>query len=470
MCSSLFRLCVLFVTLGNMTTALRMALPKLPLPPMLLSNEPGTWAYDTMSRRVRTEILGREVLEANAALLETMPDAKAKLLELDAELAAGASTPLRHIQGSGPDLETWKDIMAEYVDGSKTWLEAPWLVTEFYLYRRIMEALDYFNTGIDPFADSKRKGLESAFASMEALAPKVLATVEMNFVANATGGFQGSLTPKGENQFPADQLEANLRLFTLISLWGNRMDLSLWPAGSEGNVADAFSEVLAAGEANLLADDFPSLLSVCAEAKANGGRRFDIVVDNAGFELVTDLCLADFLVSSGVASEVVFQLKGHPTFVSDALAKDLRQHVFALRGLDKTKFPGCTALGERWQNMLADRRWRMREDMFWVQPLAFWELPPHLRDDIGAGSALVFTKGDANYRRLLGDRSWALDAPFTDVCGYFPTTLCALRTLKAELGCGMSNEQVERAAAADEKWQVNGKFGVIQVAPPAAPE
>ena len=74
MCSSLFRLCVLFVTLGNMTTALRMALPKLPLPPMLLSNEPGTWAYDTMSRRVRTEILGREVLEANAALLETMPD------------------------------------------------------------------------------------------------------------------------------------------------------------------------------------------------------------------------------------------------------------------------------------------------------------------------------------------------------------------------------------------------------------
>ena len=235
-------------------------------------------------------------------------------------------------------------------------------MTEFYLYRRVMEALDYFKSGVDPFVASKQKGLESAFASMEALAPKVLATVEQNFVADGSGSFAGSLGADGANQFPTDQLDVGLRLFTLISLWGNRMDLSLWPAGSDGNVADAFQEVLAAGEANLLCDHQKDLLAVCVEAKASGGRRVDIVVDNAGFELVTDLCLADFLVSSGVASEVVFQLKAHPTFVSDALAKDLRQHVTTLRGLkDDGKFPGCAALGDRWQNMLADRRWRLNE-------------------------------------------------------------------------------------------------------------
>lgn len=49
-------------------------------------------------------------------------------------------------------------------------------------------------------------------------------------------------------------------------------------------------------------------------------------------------------------------------------------------------------------------------------------------------SALVFLKGDANYRRLIGDRLWQTDTPFADVAGYFPTKLCALRTLKAELG------------------------------------
>lgn len=47
---------------------------------------------------------------------------------------------------------------------------------------------------------------------------------------------------------------------------------------------------------------------------------------------------------------------------------------------------------------------------------------------------MVFLKGDANYRRLIGDRRWPTNTPFSDVAGYFPTKLCALRTLKAELG------------------------------------
>lgn len=33
--------------------------PKAALPPIILSNVPGTWAYDTMSRRIRDDILAR---------------------------------------------------------------------------------------------------------------------------------------------------------------------------------------------------------------------------------------------------------------------------------------------------------------------------------------------------------------------------------------------------------------------------
>jgi hypothetical protein len=33
--------------------------PRAPLPPIILSNVPGTWAYDTMSRRIRDDILAR---------------------------------------------------------------------------------------------------------------------------------------------------------------------------------------------------------------------------------------------------------------------------------------------------------------------------------------------------------------------------------------------------------------------------
>lgn len=73
-------------------------------------------------------------------------------------------------------------------------------------------------------------------------------------------------------------------------------------------------------------------------------------------------------------------------------------------------------------------------DTWFLLPL-FPRLPPLCAaKDLGGESALVFVKGDANYRRLIGDRLWPTDTPFSDVAGYFPTRLCALRTLKAELG------------------------------------
>ena len=84
-----------------------MALPRLPLPPMLLSNEPGTWAHDTMSRRVRTEILGREVLEANAELLETMPEARAELERQVRSKVCRRITTIAAILGGKGD---WKGV------------------------------------------------------------------------------------------------------------------------------------------------------------------------------------------------------------------------------------------------------------------------------------------------------------------------------------------------------------------------
>ncbi len=96
------------------------------------------------------------------------------------------------------------------------------------------------------------------------------------------------------------------------------------------------------------------------------------------------------------------------------------------------------------------------------QPQPFWEIPKDISQDMKVSSRLVFVKGDANYRRLLGDRKWAFDTPFADVCGYFPTNLCALRAIKAELGCGMPEEKTRAARALDDKWLVSGRFGIIQ--------
>ena len=92
-----------------------------------------------------------------------------------------------------------------------------------------------------------------------------------------------------------------------------------------------------------------------------------------------------------------------------------------------------------------------------------WEMPEPLRSDLKNRCDLAFVKGDANYRRLLGDRYWDYTSPFKDVVGcYFPCPVCSLRTLKAEVGCGMEKEQVERAKGLDDEWMVNGRFGVVQ--------
>ena len=196
-----------------------------------------------------------------------------------------------------------------------------------------------------------------------------------------------------------------------------------------------------------------------------------MIIDNAGFELVTDLALADHLVQSGVAEVVTFQLKSHPTFVSDAMEKDLEDTVRYYESLDGAVYPNARRAGERWRTYLDSGKWRCNEDPFWAQGSAMWDMPAPLRSDMARRCDLAFVKGDANYRRLLGDRDWDLSAPFVDVVGcYFPCPVCALRTLKAEIGCGMDKDQVERAGALDDQWMVNGRFGVVQYGEGYRPE
>jgi hypothetical protein len=126
------------------------------------------------------------------------------------------------------------------------------------------------------------------------------------------------------------------------------MDLSLWPADAANSNVDVFSTILASASENLLHDDSAALSNLCDKLRQKGGGMVDIIVDNAGFELVTDLALAQYLVESGIAKVVTFQLKSHPTFVSDALEKDLRETVEHYATLDATPVPECASF---WPNL-----------------------------------------------------------------------------------------------------------------------
>ena len=81
-----------------------------------------------------------------------------------------------------------------------------------------------------------------------------------------------------------------------------------------------------------------------------------------------------------------------------------------------------------------------------------------------AGGDLVISKGDANYRRALGDAHWPHTTPFTDIVSYLPTPTLFLRTCKSEVLAGLTMAQAARMAQIEEDWLVNGRWGVIQLA------
>jgi hypothetical protein len=89
-----------------------------------------------------------------------------------------------------------------------------------------------------------------------------------------------------------------------------------------------------------------------------------------------------------------------------------------------------------------------------------WKLPQELNEDLSQ-SDLLISKGDANYRRLLGDLEWDFTLPFEKVVDYLPVPLVALRTLKAELAVGLSLEQIQETYNRDSNWMVDGKWGVV---------
>lgn len=194
-----------------------------------------------------------------------------------------------------------------------------------------------------------------------------------------------------------------INLAASIALWGNKMDLSLWPADASNSNIDVFSSILDRAQENLLHDDSQKLSAHCEKLRQNGGGNVDIIVDNAGFELITDLALAQYLVDSGISSCVTFQLKSHPTFVSDALEKDLLEHVEHYANLDPEVYPNARKSGEKWKQLLKNGKWKCHEDNFWVQAFAMWDMTEPLRSDLKDRCDLAFVKGDANYRRLLGE-------------------------------------------------------------------
>jgi hypothetical protein len=400
--------------------------PPQPLPPPLRGIETGTFTHYSIVVR-----LG-EIARRTRAENELPENRRAALDDLIEEIPQGAIRPV--FEPLAPDAALWAGYIAPHL--GKNWLEVPWFFAEAYFYRRILEAAGYFSPGsgegVDPFRGQKNQAYAQSQSQVHDLAKKVNRSLE------------------GREA----QLSETLTHLLQAALWGNQADLSLWPAGGEGQPGHASSE---RAREHLLVDDSAAVAQHLAALKGQGAR-VDFLNDNAGFELVTDLCLADFLLSSGLVGQVRFHLKAHPTFVSDTLPADVGE---AVRRMGERTDPDTPRLAARLVNHLEGGRLTLGAHAFWTSPLPAWEMPHELREELAA-SALVIVKGDMHYRRCLGDLHWPFTTPFQDILRYYPSPVACLRTVKSEVACGLSDEQVEELAERDPEWLTNGLWGLIQ--------
>ncbi|MEV7980028.1 damage-control phosphatase ARMT1 family protein [Streptomyces sp. NPDC086519] len=320
------------------------------------------------------------------------------------------------------DAGGWRDWgLGTYV--GRSWFDVPWLWSESYFYRRLLDAVGYFAPGpwqgIDPFRPFKLAELD----------------------AKETDEELAALDDLGDDPD---------RALLHGSLWGNRADLGFRLSAAEsGEAVDA-----------LVADDSAALWPLL-----HGGT-LCLVADNAGRELVPDLLLIAHLLDTGRIARAVLHIKPGPYYVSDATTADVLD---ALRRL--TAAPGAAAgYGRTLWSAMADGRLAVRAHPFSCAPLPYAEMPGDLRAEFAAATLTIF-KGDLNYRRLVGDRLWPPTTPFADVTAWFPGPVAALRTLKSDVVTGLSADTEAALDAADaEHWRTAGTHALIQVNPggPAA--
>jgi uncharacterized protein with ATP-grasp and redox domains len=323
----------------------------------------------------------------------------------------------------------------------KNWLQVPWFFAECYFYRRILEATGFFQAGsgqgVDPYLSQKHQSLVAAEPAI-----RIFCRELDEILLSGVGGYHR---------------QADLHRLLVANVWGNQADLSMWDVQDER----PDHQERDTQRAHLLVDDSQRAADLLF-ASGGGAERVDFILDNYGPELAHDLGLADYLLSSRAAHRVRFHMRAYPTFVSDAVPGDIPR-LLAYLGENGDKH--TRRLATSVQVHLVGGRLELTSDFYWTSPLPMWELPSRLRQSL-AQTNLVIAKGDYNYRRLAGDRDWPTTTPFGAVVCYLPAPVLTLRVLKSELALGLQADQVERLDREDPDWQVNGRWAVIQFAPP----
>lgn len=380
------------------------------LPPLIMTSEPGAYARKTITERKPL------IIDKILSDYDDTPTIRNALLALKEELAQGTIQPL-HEETS--DRTVWDQDLEPWI--GRTWLQIPWFLAETFFYRRVLEAVQYFQPGPwmgrDPFCTLKDAEISETLS------------IFIEIFAGGSG-------------------EASLEAFQCAcyrALWGNRGDLSN---------PDSF-------ETDMGAQSDQIVLNQTVEAYQflhRNPTKIAYFFDNVGKELFFDLAFIDFLLGTNLAKSVTCYLKNQPFFVSDAMPDDLKK---TIELMSASQSSGVQGLAQRIKQALRSGTMVLETPPFFTTSRTYHRMPEALQRQIGTHD-LTILKGDVNYRRLFGDCHWDPTTTVEEAGGYFPSSFLSLRTLKAEIILGISKETILALEKdAEPGWLINGKRGMI---------
>lgn len=295
----------------------------------------------------------------------------------------------------------------------------------------------------DPFEKQKRDVLIGSLDSVKLISEHLLDIVD-----------------RAKSMQEAEKKREFFKLIKL-NLWGNRYDLSL-TAGSDTSKSGNPLEYLETLDNDIIHDATDLVWQLLKTQKSNDSTTIDMVLDNAGYEFFTDLCLAIFLVNFGFAEKIRFYVKRYPWYVSDMTTSDIHWILQYMSNSSNTELERIAKLS---YDYLGNNTWTIEDESYWTSPYDFAEMKE--KDKVLyaklSDAKLVIFKGDLNYRKLLGDINWEYTTPFIDsLRGFKPTNILSLRTVKSDLCVGLAPGKAEMLFDKDANWMYTGQYGVIQ--------
>jgi len=386
-------------------------------PPLIKTSDHNSFAEFTI--KTRKPMILKRVIDDNHFSIDINQRIRGFIEEID----SGIIHPFNNLSKNAI---FWNTKVAEYE--GKTWLELPWLFAETYFYRRLCEIIGYHelvseNFLLDPFGVQKKNLMESDLMGM----------IE-------SGLFRLH-----------EQNELQMETYLDACLWGNRADLS----NITVNLAHSDKELTGASHLTKLIDHSLNI----QDFLVGGVEKISYFVDNVGREFFSDLLFIDFLLQSQLVKKISLFVKPSPFFVSDVMRKD---GVDSINQLQQVGCEDCRKFAERIKGHISHRRIAINEPEELSTFLMFEEMSSGFYDEI-SDSSMIIMKGDANYRRLMGDRKWEPSSHTEEILEYFPIPLVMIRTLKAEIMTGLSEDEYLNIMARDKDWMINGNYGLIQL-------